>query len=66
MPLDPIQWGNPATNYVPTSHYNSTFIDPKIKAQRMQKMVDNCKLGVIESDLLEAIERVLGIDNFNY
>lgn len=32
----------------------------------MQKMVDNCKLGVIESDLLEAIERVLGIDNFNY
>jgi hypothetical protein len=32
LPLDNIQWGNPATNYVPMSHYNSTFMDPKIMA----------------------------------
>jgi hypothetical protein len=32
VPLDHVQWGNAATNYVPVSHYNATFLDPKIMA----------------------------------
>jgi len=63
MPLDHTQWGNPVHNYVPMSHYQTTFMDPKVIAQTRQQTVEAVKLDLIEEEIMDKIEHILGIEN---
>lgn len=45
MPLDNVIWGNPATNFVPMSSYNCTYMDPKVIEERRKQMVEAYRNG---------------------
>ena len=53
LPLDPVIWGNPATNTVPMSSYNQMFMDPKVTEERRKAMVEAYKQGNFDVDLLD-------------